>query len=148
MKKILLVLIGLIPLPLGYLMNHLMMTVYYHKALPAFMIGVVFLVAWFGLGYLTYNLAKSNKEAIMLAHSIAFVFLVLAVIQEVFLRRYLPNHIGISTQFYFMPLLNIASKFLRFFTFRMYQGFIVAFALMCSTFYLGRKVRKKRVNEF
>ncbi|QOR33851.1 hypothetical protein IMX26_10105 [Clostridium sp. 'deep sea'] len=145
MKKLLLLLIGLIPLPLGYYMNHLIMTVYFDKALPYGLIGIIYLLVWFGLGYLTYYFTNSDKEAMIIVHFFGFIDIVLILFQVVVMKHYWSNIIGISTQFFFLPLLNIAGK-LTFFGHRFYWVYIVAFALLCAAFYLGRLARKKQTN--
>lgn len=146
MNKLMLFLIGLIPLPLGYIMNHLMMTVYYDKALYG-TVGVTFLIAWFGLGLATYHFSDSDKEAVVISHMFALVDLVLILFQEIILGHYWFNQIGISTQFFYLPLVNIAGR-LTFFFHRAYWIYIAAFALMCMTFYLGRLAGKKRINKY
>ncbi len=144
MKKLMLFFIGFIPLPLGYIMNYIIMAVYYDKVLPYGAIGIIFLIAWFGLGLITYHLADSDKEAIVIVHLVAFVDLLLILFQEVVLKHYWYNQIGIATQFFYLPLVNIAGKF-AFFFHRIYWIYVVAFAFMCIAFYLGRLVIKKRI---
>ena len=144
MKKIILFFIGFIPLLLGYIMNYLMMTVYYDKLLPYGAIGIIFLIAWFGLGLITYHFANSNIEAMVIAHLFGFIDLILIIFQEVILKHYWSNQIGIITQFFYLPLINIAGRFV-FLSTRVYWIYVVAFVLMCIAFYLGRLVRKKRI---
>jgi len=144
MKKLMLFFIGFIPLPLGYIMNFLMMTVYFDKVLPYGSIGIVFLIAWFGMGLATYHFTDSDKEAVVIVHLFGFIDLLLILFQEVILKHYLSNQIGISSQFFYLPLVNLAGKF-TFFSSRVYWIYMVAFALMCIAFYLGRFVRKKRI---
>lgn len=144
MKKLMLLFIGLIPLPLGYIMNYLMMKVYYDRVLPYGAIGIIFLIAWFGLGLTTCHFTDSDKEAVVIVHMLAFVDLLLVIFQEVILKHYWFNQIGIATQLFYLPLVNIAGKFV-FFSNRVYWIYVAAFAFMCIVFYLGRLARKNRI---
>lgn len=138
MKKLTLLAIGLIPLPLGYVLNHLLMTVYWDRF---GMIGVAFLLLWFSLGVLTKHITHSDKEAMVMVHVFAFLDLLLILFQENVLQRYWFNRIGALSQFFFLPLLNIASR-LAFFAYGLSWIYITAFALMCAAFYWGRSVGK------
>ncbi|HBK84540.1 MAG TPA: hypothetical protein DDZ53_00755 [Firmicutes bacterium] len=141
MKRLTLLAIGLIPLPLGYILRYLIMTIYRDRALPAGIIGVAFLLLWFCLGLLTKHMTDSDKEAMVTVHAFAFLDLLLVLFQEHILRRYWLNIIGALSQFFFLPLINIASR-LTFFAYRLSWTYITAFALMYVVFYLGRSVGK------
>lgn len=138
-------LIGFIPLPLGYIMNRLMVSVYYDKVLPYGAIGIVFLIAWFVLGLATYNFIISDREAIVIVHLFGFVDLLLILFQEVILKNYWFNQIGTATQFFYLPLVNVAEAF-TFFSSRIYWTYVVAFVLMCAAFTLGRKIKTRRTS--
>lgn len=137
MKKIILVVIGLLPFPVGYFMNYLIMSdTFFNKALPYGTIGLVFLLCWFLLGKVLSPLADTIKKASILAHSVALLVLILNLFQVIILKQYWANHVGVATQFYFLPLLNISFTLTPMFH-SLSVVYIVSFSLMCVSFYLG-----------
>ncbi|HHX28283.1 MAG: hypothetical protein ACOX5Q_10375 [Bacillota bacterium] len=141
MKKWLLFLVGFIPLALGYVMNHAMMA-FPSVALPYGTIGIVFLIAWFGLGMATRRLLDSDRKALAIVHVAGFVALLLLLYQEAIQGYYWANQVGTATQFFYLPVLNVAGKFTAFSP-RLYWTYILGFALMTVAFALGRSVGKR-----
>ena len=141
MKKWILFLVGFIPFPMGYALNHLATTTYYDVALPYGEIGLISLAAWFLLGILMRNFANTEKQATIIANFPAFVVLILILFQERILGHYWFNQIGRATQLYYLPLINVAGKF-TLISHRVFVIYITAFALMCVAFYLGAYTRK------
>jgi hypothetical protein len=140
MKKWLLFMVGCIPLALGYIMNNVIVA-FPHVALPYGAVGITFLIAWFGLGVATRRLLDSDRKALAIVHVPGFVALLLLLFQEVIQGYYWANQVGTATQFFYLPVLNIAGKFTAFSP-RLYWTYILGFALMTVAFSLGRFVGK------
>jgi len=110
LKRIILVLIGLVPLlAFGYWFNHLLMTVFFYTVPPLALIGVAVLVIWAGFGMISKPLVASKRLAMVLLNAPAFVVLLLIIIQEVILGRMWSGHIGFSTQMFYLSLLRLGS---------------------------------------
>ena len=141
MKKLWLVILGVIPLAVGFVMNWLMMT-FSQTVFPYLLISIAFLSFWTWLGFNSY---KFNKEGntIYFLHLPAFLALVLNLYQEVVLGHYFGNLLGICTQFFFLPVLNL-SYLLTFWSSRLWSAYIAGFLLMCLTYFIGYKLKKCR----
>jgi hypothetical protein len=144
MKKVWLVLIGLLPLLFGIAQNHAMMTVFYSVRAPYITISLVYLALWGLVGFLAYPLVRSVKLVSVLAHIPALGVLLLLLFQEIVLGHYWMNNIGLGTQLFYLPLISLAGR-ITFFTPHMSVMYIVAFILMCGAFFLGGHIRKKRI---
>ena len=110
MKKLLLLLLGLLPLAFGYGLNALMLGACYDVALPYGWIGVGMLAVWFLFGMLSRPLGDSAFQAVLVAHVPALIALALLLYQEWFLGRCWLNVFGMATQMFYLPLVNLAAK--------------------------------------
>jgi hypothetical protein len=140
-KKLLLLIIGLLPFAVGYGINALMLGPYYDVALPYGWIGVGMLAVWFVLGALTRRLGGTAFQSALIAHIPALIVLVLLLYQEWILGQYWLNIFGLVTQLFFLPLINIAGM-LAFFAHTLPVVYIVAFLLMFAVFWLGARLRR------
>ena len=141
MKRIILLLIGFLPLLFGYIQNHLMMTIFFDRMTPVFLIGIAVLTIWFFIGMLSKIFANSKKEAVILINAPAFLVLLLILLQEVVLNAFWSNHLGIATQFFYLPLIGF-TRYLSFIfpiiTFSLLS--VIAFICLLGASYLGRVV--------
>ena len=138
--KLLVVGFSLLPFLFGWLINLAVMKIEFY---PVFIIsGVALLLLWAGIAYLTRPYCKSNKETILLLNTVAAVVLILLGIQDLILNAYLPNGIGIWTQFYYLPLLRAVSIFSKFFTSSVFVMYCIEFVLLITASTLGCKTRK------
>lgn len=142
MKKLLLFLIGLIPLALGFAMEAVMMAVDW--VLPYKLIGIVWLLLWGFFGYLMRDYAGSAIKSAAIAHSVALVDLLLLLYQELVMGSYWFNFIGRATQLYYFALTNISFTMVAWATDRIWVAHIVSFALMCAAFLIGCRIRERR----
>ena len=144
MRKLIALLIGLTPLGIGYFMNDIMMQ-NQHLLLPYWLIGLIFLVVWCLVGYLTGDRAKFSVPLLLFAHLPALIALILNLYQEIILGQYWANWIGKATQFFFLPLVNIAAP-LAFWSSRFCAVYVAATILMAVAYALGAflKTRKAR----
>ena len=108
MKKWLLVLIGLIPFVLGFAMNSWLIN-NPNSILPFRLLGVLFLVLWVSVGFITCKYAKTPYHSAVILHLPALFVLLLIMYQDMVLEEYWSNLFGLATQFYYLPLINISS---------------------------------------
>ena len=147
--RIILVLVGALPLPVGYLTNHLIMTVWF-EIFPAgwyWFTVLFFLSLWFVVGMASVKWIDSKIEALLYLNAIAGVFFMLIFFQEIVLGRFGLGWVGISSQFYFLPLSLLPSRLLRFIPFVPIQFTyisLVAFGCQLLASYYGRRIGEGR----
>lgn len=144
MKKASLFLLGLTPLILGFLMNSWVMKDQ-NSVLPSKLIGIIFLLYWVLVGFGTSTVEKTILKSAAITNLPAFLMLLLALFQEIVLRKYWANIFGLIPQFYFLPLVNISSTILGlFFPIHFSALDLISFLLMFGAYYLGGKLRNQR----
>ena len=146
-KRAFLVLIGFIPLLLfGHYLHHLLMTTFFYREAPFFLISVAVIAAWFVFGIISVKLVGSKKEAVLLLNASAFVVLMLILFQEWVLGSFWLNQVGLTTQMFYLPVVRLGfliSKVIPRFilpigSFGIASAF--AFLFMLGASYLGRVI--------
>jgi|GEM_PF-5925363 len=145
-KRVLVVLMGFLPLLLGFVQNHLMMNVFLYTGMPGTMlIGVGVIGAWFFLGMLSVKMLGDKMQALVLLNAPALLFLVLLFIQGVIVGHFWFNIMGVVPQFFYMPTLRLGMTTVGFVPF--FMGFVpaavVSFVLKLSVSALGIKIYSK-----
>ncbi|MCL2564330.1 MAG: hypothetical protein FWE24_00770 [Defluviitaleaceae bacterium] len=114
MKRLILILAGLLPLLIGFLFNHLIMTVWYydHPAGVLIWLGLGMFVIWFLMGMFSTKAAASGREALMLLNAAPFAAMVLVSIQTIIAGHFWGNIVGLSSQFFFIPFMGIVTEVL------------------------------------
>lgn len=138
---VILVVLGFIPFALGSFMNWFMMT-YSNTLPPLALVGIVTLLIWAAIAFLVKPYIKDTKKVIIGLNSVASVVLVLVGIQELLLHAYWQNLIGVWTQFYYLPLLNIGFRLTNW-SHSVFSAYCAAFLLMVIATLLGCKLRRK-----
>ncbi|MDD3705069.1 MAG: hypothetical protein PHC45_03250 [Clostridiaceae bacterium] len=141
MRRFKLFLIGLIPFILGFIMNAIMMQ-NPNFNLPYKLIGVLSLVIWGFIGFKTCEFGKTSVESAMIVNLPAFLVLLLNLFQEIILGQYWFNIVGISTQFFYLPLINLSFSF-TFWSPYLWTVYIVGFLLMFASYYIGAYLKKR-----
>lgn len=150
MKKMILLLVGLIPFVLGFLMNSWLMQ-NQNSVLPFKLIGILFLVFWVLVGFKTCKFEKTPLKSAVIIHLPAFLILLCIMYQEIIVGHYWSNIFGMSTQLYYLPLITISSflvgLFLSFtpWAIHIWSASLLAFLLMFSSYYLGCYLKNRRV---
>lgn len=143
MRKMLLLLLGFMPFLFGRLLNWAMMTVFIDITLPYFFIGVITMAIWFLFSYFFCNATNTHTQAVVLLNLPAAFVLILVGIQELVLHSYWMNPVGMWTQMFYLPLLNIGFRLTRGLE-SMFSAQCACFILMIAVSYFGCYVRKKR----
>ena len=106
-NRAVLMLIGFFPLMLfGYYLHHLVLTTFYYREAPYFLIGVAVITVWFIFGIISVKLVGSKKEAVLLLNAPAFFVLLLVLYQEWVLSAFWLNQVGLATQMFYLPLVR------------------------------------------
>ncbi len=150
MKRLGLIALSIIPIPLGFLTDHLMMKFNWF-GFPLFLIGIVFYIFWFFMGYISANFTLSMRETLLYSHSITILCATLIIGQLLLLERFTQGLLGLLPQMYFLPMITPVSSIIRnvfFFIspFRIEHFIIPAFLMMLSTFILGFRIKSQQLN--
>lgn len=111
--------------------------------LPFKLIGIAFLPFWGLLGFMTYGSKTTALASACAVNAVAFLALLLNLYQEFILGRYWGNAIGVSTQLYYLPVVNV-SYAVSSWTHRMAWTYAAGFILMFFAYFIGFLARKKR----
>lgn len=104
-----LLLLGLLPLAVGYLINYVLMLLPF----PLFFGSLLPLLLW---AWLSGRMADSSENALLqalLLNAFGLVMLLLALLQELVLGAYWENILGLFSQLFFLTGLPLASVLLR-----------------------------------
>ena len=142
MKKAFFFLLGLLPLPIGYLTKWCMMTVFYDVGFPYGWVGIFMLGLWCLLGYLFCRHANTSSRTVIFLNAPALIALLLIMVQELILKAYWPNFVGVAVQFFYLPVLGVSYR-LAFWAHTMPPVYFVAFILMVGASALGCYLSKK-----
>ncbi|MBS4053523.1 MAG: hypothetical protein KGZ64_01960 [Thermaerobacter sp.] len=125
----LLMLLGLTPFLIGFVLNAAFLTVLqaHFQLLSAVLLGL-----W---GYLSYRLRNPQDSALknaMLLQVPAFAVLLLVIYQAYLRGEFWPNAFGRLTQFYYLPVIPLAAQIARLFfdAVGSWQLYTLGFALM------------------
>ncbi|MFF2754471.1 hypothetical protein ACFVR1_12090 [Psychrobacillus sp. NPDC058041] len=144
MKKLILFFIGLIPFVLGFLMNSWLMQ-NQNSILPFKLIGIIFLVFWALVGFITCKFEKTPFKSAAIINLPAFLTLLFIMYQGIILGQFWSNIFGLATQFYYLPLINISASlgiFLPLSPLHNWSLSLIAFLLMFASYYLGCYLKK------
>ena len=149
MKNWKLLLWGILPLPLGYLLNYAM----WHFPLSGLLLtgtNLLLLLLW---GYLAYRLSSPRGNPILqalLLCAFGLAVLVLVLFQEVVREGYWFNFVGVGSQMFFLPFLPLGFTVsnplvsLLMSPIGMWPGYIAAWLLMLAAAWVGCTLRKRR----
>ncbi|TCK92667.1 hypothetical protein EDC19_1820 [Natranaerovirga hydrolytica] len=149
MKKVILFLLGVIPLVLGFLIHTWMMK-NQNSVLPFKLIGIIFLLFWVWVGFITCKFERTPLKSAIIANSLAFLMLLFILFQEIILGRYGANMFGIVPQLYYLPLVNISSSIVGLLYSLMGWGMqvsvisLMSFLFMFGSYYLGSYFKKQK----
>ena len=117
--------------------------------LPYKLIGIVFLVFWFVIGFKTCKFEETQLRSAAIANLPALLMTILLIFQELIVGQYWMNLFGTITQFYYLPLINIAASIEETFGFlipglvvHMWSISLMGFFLMLASYYLGSHFKR------
>ena len=134
-----LILLGAMPLGVGWLLNWYM-NLHPETFPPMFIIGLAFLLAW---GFASWKVNKKlleNGTVLIAQHAIAAIMLVLVAIQ-LMTGNYWVSYLGIASQMFFMPVLYVGAVFFNWAgTFGIYFS---CFIMMLMASFIGCKIAER-----
>lgn len=135
------VLLGALPFAFGGALNWYLLS-HAEAVLPYRVIGIGFLLIWGGLGFLLNGKGMHTKKTVLALNLIPFADLVLLAVQELVLREYWRGSIGIWSQLFYLPMVNLGAT-LTSWSHSMFAVYAVSFLLMVCVSYAGGRLRKK-----
>lgn len=140
--KILLVLLGGLPFAVGGALNYMILSS--SDALPPlFLIGIGWLALWGTIAFLIKLFKEDEKEIVIWLNLVAAVVLALVALQELILHAYWSNFVGVWSQFYYLPLLNLGFT-LTSWSSSVFPAYVVSFGLMVAATVVGCRMRGKK----
>lgn len=140
-----LVLLGLLPLPLGLLCDFAINT-FPNTLPPLSLIGLLFLLLWGGVAFLVKPRSGSTKRVVLALNAPALLFLLLIADQVYLFGSFWSNPLGRCSQCFFLPVLRIASALTTWVPLcYLLPGFlywVACLLLMAGASYLGCRLRK------
>ena len=148
MRKLFLLLLGLLPLPIGLMMNSWILANPDQVIPGRTLIGVAFLFFWAFIGYLTSKLERKSVNIAIYAHIPSFLMVI--ILQMRMLPNLYGSDLGLMAQYFFLPLIGVSSFLTDSFfhltripaSFEVYS--MVSFLLLLASFYLGSFIRHRR----
>lgn len=136
------------PYVIGYMVNYVLMN---WNGMISMVLGILFLIYWYYVGYKSYDYVQNKMKSILIGNSFVIINIILILVQEIILKEYMLNIMGLSSQmFYLAPIgiTTILGRIIFFFT-SSYKGWyfhILSFILMITVYYAGycAKLKSKR----
>lgn len=146
-RTIKLVLLGFMPLVIGYALNYAMLSwpLYGWKLN---IISVALLLLWGLLAYCAAAPGKSPAVQALLLCAFGILMLLLVLCQELVFGQYWPGVVGLSTQMYFLPLMSLSSSLLASVfhapAITVWLCCVIVWACMFAVSCLGCRLKQKR----
>ena len=140
MKKSLLILLsGFLPLLVGFLQNYLMVQL--QVAFPYFLLGLLMMSAWALLSKTLHDPTAARWKTPVLLNLPGFLFLALAILQELVIGAYWTGFFGLAPQYYFLPMLSLSFSLTMNFFSTMPPAYLLSFLLMLAATLMGCKLK-------
>lgn len=146
-RTIKLVLLGFMPLVIGYALNYAMLSwpLYGWKLN---IISAALLLLWGLLAYCAAAPGKSPAVQALLLCAFGILMLLLVLCQELVSGQYWPGVVGLSTQMYFLPLMSLSSSLLASVfhapAITVWLCCVIVWACMFAVSCLGCRLKQKR----
>jgi len=136
-----LIIAGALPYLFGGLLNWYMNL--RPEAVWIFPLAVAFTLAvWAVLSFMAFRPDGRIGRVVISLNFIAFVDLLLVAAQELVLKSYWPNTIGIYTQLFYLPVLDAGFALTRW-TSSMFWSYLASFVLLLAASFAGCKLKKR-----
>lgn len=145
MRKVIIFLLGFLPLLVGIVISWLASAGAVTGVLPYWIINVALLAVWFLIGFYILR-GIPRGRALLLLHAGTITALTLIIIQEMIVGKYWNGWMGLAANYFYMPMTSVASWIQS----RIFGGSkVVGTCLLASLLllffsWLGIKVRKGR----
>ncbi|MBU5436229.1 hypothetical protein [Pseudoflavonifractor sp. MSJ-37] len=137
MRELVLVLISLLPFAGSYMLERQMTTT---GVMPPFLsLATLFLLAWGFAAWAAVRLGMTGRRVLLCLHLVPTLDLVLLAVQELILRRYWMSWLGVWSQLYYLPLVNMAARLTRW-SGRLFMTYVTAFLMLLAAAWLGTRL--------
>ena len=103
---------------------------------------MLFLLFWGLLAFLCNRKGAQTKQVVCFLNLLAALNLVLLGVQDVILGAYWSNFLGLITQVFYLPVLNLGAILTVWFS-SVFVVYIASFILMVAASYAGCRIRQK-----
>lgn len=134
------VVLGALPFVVGGIQNWYMLT-YMDSVLPYGMISVSFLLGWGCIAFLLKGNRQRTEKIVIFQNLIAVLNLLLIGVQELILHAYWMNIIGLWSQLFYLPMINLGSRITTW-SHSVFPAYAVSFILMVGASFAGCKLRE------
>ena len=135
-----LVMLGALPFVVGAIQNWYMLT-YMESLIPYGLISVFFLLVWGCIAFLLKGNHQRTRKIVVFLNLIAVLDLLLIGVQELVFRAYWMNSIGLWSQLFYLPMVNLGFS-LTTWSHSVFSAYVVSFILMVATSFAGCKLRE------
>ena len=136
-----LVMLGAVPFVVGGIQNWYMLT-YMDSLLPYGLISVSFLLVWGCIAFHFNRNHQRTKEIVIFLNLIALLDLLLIGFQELIFHAYWMNSIGLWSQFFYLPMINLGFS-LTTWSHSVFPAYVVSCILLVAASFAGCKLREK-----
>ena len=133
--------LGALPYALGYMQNQFMLN-NADTLLPYRLISIFFLLLWGLIAFLLNSSGRRTKEIVIFMNLLAAVDLLLVGIQELYLHAYWPDFVGLWSQLFYLPVINLSFR-LTTWSSGVFVAYALSFVLMAAASFFGCKLREK-----
>ncbi len=133
--------LGLVPFPVGRVMDWMLVTA--SVRLPLGLIGIGMLVLWCFIAYWCYGRVGRTVKTVFWLNLPALAVLVLLGVQTLVFHAYWGNLAGAWTQLFYLPLLTLGFT-LTAWSDTMFPVYCAGFLLLAAAAVLGCRIKKGR----
>lgn len=130
---------GALPFFIGGVQNWYMLTCV-DSVLPYGLISLTVLLLWGCIAFLLNKCYHGVKAVVISLNLIAAIDLLLLGIQELILNAYWMNRIGVWSQLFYLPMLNLGFS-LTSWSHSVFVAYVACFVLMVAVSFAGCKLR-------
>lgn len=148
--RILLIILGFLPLPAGFWLHDAMMTRWFYQMPPNGLLNaivIIFLLVWFFAGFFAVKFGLGKIESPILFNTANLGVLTLILIQFLFFDGFWTNRAGLYGQFFFLPVVRLA-RILPLNTIGPYSPFIFSSLMLvlatCLGIWFGGRFRNEQ----
>ena len=139
--SVILIVLGALPFVIGGILNWCMYNMPFN--LPYGALSVLLLFVWGGFAFLFKGTGQSTIKIVLFLNFIAAIDVILVGVQELILHAYWMNSVGLWTQFFYLPLLNLGFT-LTSWSHTMFPVYAACFILLIVASVIGCKLRERR----
>lgn len=132
---------GALPFLIGGVQNWYMLT-YMDSVLPYGLISLAMLLLWGCIAFFLHNRNQKTAEIVISLNLIPALDLLLVGVQELIYHAYWANRVGLWSQLFYLPMINLGVKF-TIGSHSMFPAYAACFVLMAAVSFVGCKLKQR-----